>query len=140
MCDFNCSECKTPCSLGKISPKLNEHLTQTENNKKERDQKMALGSCSTGNDEKLGRADERIDFVKILSWICMACIPIGLVLFSVIVICFQNQIAELKMDVRDNKNAIGNMKESMVEIKFMAIDAQRGYNNARKTLQRARGK
>lgn len=140
MCDFNCNECKNPCTLGKIAPKLNEHFNQYEKKQTERDEKLALGSCSTGNDEKLGRADERIDFLKILTWICMACIPIGIVLFSVIVICFQNQIAELKMDVRDNKNAIGNMKESMVEIKFMAIDAQRGYNNARKTLQRAREK
>lgn len=37
MCDHNCGECKTPCALSKVAPKLDEILNKNENNKKRRE-------------------------------------------------------------------------------------------------------
>ena len=134
MCDHNCGECKTPCALSKVAPKLDEILNKNENNKKEGNEKMALGSCNSGTEEKLGRLDERNNFnrerssdIKIFAIVAIIVSLISL---------FVGWTALRNMDAL--KRELSEFKMKTDNIISQADEAQRAYVNARKTLERAR--
>lgn len=134
MCDHNCGECKPPCALSKVAPKLNEILNKNENNKKEGNEKMALGSCNSGTEEKLGRLDERNNFnrerssdIKIFAIVAIIVSLISL---------FVGWTALRDMDAL--KRELSEFKMKTDNIISQADEAQRAYVNARKTLERAR--
>lgn len=134
MCDHNCGECKTPCALSKVAPKLDEILNKNENNKKEGNEKMALGSCNSGTEEKLGRLDERNNFnrerssdIKIFAIVAIIVSLISL---------FVGWTALRDMDAL--KRELSEFKMKTDNIISQADEAQRAYVNARKTLERAR--
>ena len=146
MCDHNCNECKTPCALSKIAPKLSKAIENNniQNDGKEKE-KMALGSCNSGNEEKIARLDERTELAltsnqncRPFLWVAFSLIALNLILLFVLAICFQSQLSNIRLDIRDSQKDVSGIKNDISEIRILSLDAQRGYNNARKTLSRIR--
>lgn len=134
MCDHNCGECKTPCALSKVAPKLDEILNKNENNKKEGNEKMALGSCNSGTDEKLGRLDERNNFIKERNSDIKISVVVAITIS--LISLFVGWTALRDMDAL--RRELYEFKIRTDNIILQADEAQRAYVNARKTLERAR--
>lgn len=145
MCDHNCSECKTPCALINIAPTLNGVVNNKTETKTEGKQKMSLGSCNSGPEEKIARLDERTQKAietgqnyKSIPWLVFGIFILNIVLIFVLVICFQSQLTNIRLDIRDSQKDVAAIKGDITEVRILSIDAQRGYSNARKALSRIR--
>lgn len=136
MCDGNCKSCPIQCGASTVR-KMAEASGEKEN-KKETVTMSEAFSCKTSENEKVSILVERSVGARHMTTICLALAIINLLLIAIVVICLQPQFSAMRVDIRENRKDIIALKEDSRRIEFMALDAQRGYNNARKTLQRVK--
>lgn len=134
MCNHDCTNCETKCSLANISPELNTIIKQN----KEQKEMGNLGGCHSDDKEKIGRLDEQNGAIRIAVGICGGMVVVSAALIIGFALAIQSQIAEARIDIREQRTRLELIKDEMNELKATALDARRGYDNARKTLQRIR--
>ena len=126
-CDGNCESCPIQCGLSTL-----EKLKDAKKEKKEMSE--AVGGCHAGNEEKIGRLDERSQFATERNNLSKTIAIVALVIS--IISLFVAWTA-----LRDNsatQKELSEFKANTERIIEKADDAERAYTNARKSLERAR--
>lgn len=127
VCDGNCKTCPIQCgapTLAKIE----------SNTKKENKMSEAVGGCHAGNEEKIGRLDERSQFATERN---NASKTISIVSLVVAIIALFIAWTALRDNAATQKE-LSEFKANTERIIEKADDAERAYTNARKSLERAR--
>lgn len=126
-CDGNCATCPIQCGASTLS--------KLEANKKEtRTMSEAVGGCHAGNEEKIGRLDERSQFATERNNVSKT---ISIVAFVVAIIALFIAWTALRDNAATQKE-LSEFKANTDRIIEKADDAERAYTNARKSLERAR--
>ena len=127
MCDGNCATCPIQCGASTLS--------KLEANKKAtREMSEAVGGCHAGNEEKIGRLDERSQFATERNNVNKT---ISIVAFVVAIIALFIAWTALRDNAATQKE-LSEFKANTERIIEKADDAERSYTNARKSLERAR--
>ena len=129
-CDGNCNDCPIQCGASKIITKVKEKLEGKES------MSSAVGGCHAGNDEKIGRLDERSQFIvernNSCKWIGVIALLIALGGLFVAWTALR--------DLDAVKDQIKDLKYNQESLKSYAEDGRRAYDNARQALSRSRKK
>ena len=130
MCDGNCDACPVQCSASKIIDKFK--------NKPKEKQEMseAVGGCHAGNEEKIGRLDERSHFIVERN---NSCKWIGIIALLIALGGLFVAWTALR-DLDAVKDQIKDLKYNQESLKSYAEDGRRAYDNARQALSRSRKK
>lgn len=126
-CNGNCAACPIQCGASTLS--------KLEANKKEsREMSEAVSGCHAGNEEKIGRLDERSQFATERNNVSKTIAIVALVLALISLFIAWTAL-------RDNaatQKELSEFKANTERIIEKADDAERAYTNARKSLERAR--
>lgn len=125
-CDGNCNDCPIQCGASKIITKVKEKLEGKES------MSSAVGGCHAGNDEKIGRLDERSQFIvernNSCKWIGVIALLIALGGLFVAWTALRDLDA-----VKDQlRNINSEIKRVDIKADDAKLEATRGYNYLRK--------
>ena len=124
-CDGNCNACPIQCGASKIIKNVKEKLEG-------KSMSSAVGGCHAGNDEKIGRLDERSQFIvernNSCKWIGVIALLIALGGLFVAWTALRDLDA-----VKDQiRNINSEIKRVDIKAEDAKLEATRGYNYLRK--------
>lgn len=123
-CDGNCETCSIQCGASKILDKFKKP--------KENEMSEAVGGCHAGNEEKIGRLDERSQFIvernNSCKWIGVIALLVAVGGLFVAWTALRDLDA-VKDQVRNINSEIKRVETKAEEAK---LEATRGYNYLRK--------
>lgn len=153
-CSGNCSACPFPCAgASKLFERAKQTITgenktpehgNDTNNKGGIKMSEAVGGCHAGNEEKIGRLDERNNANAERGKTCLTCFVVGALVVAGSLWYINSKIDALKVEIAtgitkvqtESSIKLQHLEKRMEELKSECEQAKRDYTSARVYVSR----